>query len=113
MSGPECDPVRTFGTVGTVPDRMPQWGQPPSGEDLHALSLLVEQFGVTLHNSRLQATQLAAEQRMLQQEKLSTLGLIAGSLAHEIKNPLSTIKTITRVLSEDLDRPVRMRKTCG
>lgn len=79
-----------------------QWGQPPAEEDLSALSLLVEQFGITLHNSQLLALQVAAEHRVLQQEKLSTLGLIAGSLAHEIKNPLSSIKTITRVLAEDL-----------
>lgn len=79
-----------------------RWGQPPNDEDLHALSLLVEQFGVTLHNSQLQAMQAAAEHRVLQQEKLSALGLLAGSLAHEIKNPLSSIKTITRVLAEDL-----------
>ncbi|WP_010588368.1 sensor histidine kinase [Schlesneria paludicola] len=79
-----------------------RWGQPPSNEDLHALALLVEQFGVTLHNSRLMAIQVAAEHRVLQQEKLSTLGLIASSLAHEIKNPLSTIKTITRVMAEEL-----------
>ncbi len=78
------------------------WGQPPSDEDLHSLSLLVEQFGVTLHNSQLLALQVAAEHRVLQQDKLSTLGLLAGSLAHEIKNPLSSIKTITRVLAEEL-----------
>jgi signal transduction histidine kinase len=78
------------------------WGQPPGDEDLHALSLLVEQFGVTLHNSRLLAIQVAAEHRFLQQEKLSTLGLISSSLAHEIKNPLSSIKTIIQVLAEDL-----------
>ncbi len=79
-----------------------RWGQPPTDEDLHALSLLVEQFGVTVHNSKLLALQVAAEHRVLQQEKLSTLGLIAGSLAHEIKNPLSSIKTIARVLAEEL-----------
>lgn len=79
-----------------------QWGQPPNEEDLHALSLLVEQFGVTLQNSQLQAMQLAAEHRTLHQEKLSALGLLASSLAHEIKNPLSSIKTITQVLAEDL-----------
>jgi signal transduction histidine kinase len=79
-----------------------RWGQPPDDEDLHALSLLVEQFGVTLHNSQLLSMQVATEHRILQQEKLSTLGLLAGSLAHEIKNPLSSIKTITRVLAEEL-----------
>lgn len=79
-----------------------RWGQPPDDEDLHALLLLVEQFGVTLQNSRLQAMQAATEHRILQQEKLSALGLLAGSLAHEIKNPLSSIKTITQVLAEEL-----------
>jgi signal transduction histidine kinase len=78
------------------------WGQPPNDEDLHALSLLVEQFGVTLHNSQLQALQAAAEHQLAQQQKLSALGLLASSLAHEIKNPLSSIKTITRVMSEEL-----------
>lgn len=78
------------------------WGQPPSDEDLHALSLLVEQFGITLQNSHLYALQTEAEHRALQQQKLSALGLLAGSLAHEIKNPLSSIKTITQVLSEEL-----------
>jgi signal transduction histidine kinase len=48
------------------------------------------------------AAHVATEQRLLQQEKLSTIGLIASSLAHEIKNPLSSIKTIIRVLHEDL-----------
>ena len=79
-----------------------RWGQPPSDEDLHVLALLVEQFGITLHNSRLIAIQVATEHRFLQQEKMSTLGLIASSLAHEIRNPLSSIKTIIRVLAEDL-----------
>ena len=77
------------------------WGQPPTAEDLHSLSLLVEQFGITLHNSQLQLLQVAAEHRVFQQEKLSALGLLAGSLAHEIKNPLSSIKTITRVMVEE------------
>lgn len=79
-----------------------RWGQLPDEEDLHALLLLVEQFGVTVQNSRLQAMRAATEHRILQQEKLSALGLLAGSLAHEIKNPLSSIKTITRVLAEEL-----------
>ena len=79
-----------------------KWGQPPSDEDLTALSLLVEQFGITLQNSELIRLQAAADLQILQQQKMSALGLLAGSLAHEIKNPLSTIKTITHVLAEDL-----------
>lgn len=70
-------------------------------EELNALSLLVEQLGVTLQNADLQAARLEAERRAIQQEKLSSLGLIAGSIAHEIKNPLSSIKSIATVLAEE------------
>ncbi len=38
------------------------------------------------------------------QGHLAELGRLAGGLAHEIKNPLSTINLNLRLLSEDLDR---------
>jgi len=71
-------------------------------EELNALSLLVEQLGATIQNSDLQASRIEAEHRAVQQEKLSSLGLIAGSIAHEVKNPLSSIKAIATVLAEEL-----------
>ncbi len=73
-----------------------------SVEQLHALALLVDQFAVTLHNRHLEAARQTAERRAMQQEKLSVLGLMAGSLAHELKNPLSSMKTIASLLHEDL-----------
>lgn len=74
----------------------------PDDEQNSALVLLVEQLGVTLRAGRLQAERLAAERRALGQEKLSALGLLAGSIAHEVKNPLSSIKAIATVMAEDL-----------
>jgi signal transduction histidine kinase len=71
-------------------------------EQINAMIMLVEQLGITLNNSLLQADRLAAERRALQHDKLSTLGLITGSIAHEVKNPLSSIKTIASVLAEEL-----------
>jgi signal transduction histidine kinase len=73
-----------------------------SEEETNAVLLLVEQLAITLDNSVLQAERLAAERRAMQSEKLSALGLMASSIAHEVKNPLSAIKTIATVLSEDL-----------
>ncbi len=73
-----------------------------SDEEIHAVLLLVEQLAVTRDNSALQAERLDAERRAAQAEKLSMLGLLASSIAHEIKNPLSAIKTIAAVLAEDL-----------
>ena len=40
-----------------------------------------------------------------QKEHLAELGTLTGGLAHEIKNPLSTIKVNLQLLSEDLDTP--------
>jgi len=73
-----------------------------SQEEAIVVMMLVEQLGLMLHNSSLQAERLIAKRRALQNEKLSTLGLLAGSIAHEIKNPLSSIKTLATVMAEDL-----------
>jgi signal transduction histidine kinase len=73
-----------------------------SEEETNAIVLLVEQLAITLDNSVLQAERLAAERKAMESEKLSALGLLASSIAHEVKNPLSAIKTIATVLFEDL-----------
>lgn len=73
-----------------------------SEESLSSLVLLLEQFAVTLHNRGVEEQRSMAERRMMQQEKLSVLGLIAGSLAHELRNPLSSMRTIATLLAEDL-----------
>jgi signal transduction histidine kinase len=76
--------------------------QQPTEEEINTLILLVEQLAGAMNNSMLQAERMHAERRALQNEKLSTLGLLAGSIAHEVKNPLSSIKTIASVLVEQL-----------
>ncbi len=49
------------------------------------------------------AKQLAAERRARTAERLAELGAMTGGLAHEIKNPLSTIGLNAQLLSEGLD----------
>jgi signal transduction histidine kinase len=44
-----------------------------------------------------------AERRARESERLAELGTLTSGLAHEIKNPLSTIKLNLQLLSEDLD----------
>ncbi len=82
-------------------------GSPTSGdrlsdEQLNTLTLLADQFAAVVHNRQLENARQTAERRAVQQEKLSTLGLVAGSLAHELRNPLSSIRTIATLLGEDL-----------
>jgi signal transduction histidine kinase len=91
-------PIKGLILIGTFP-----WRRQLGEEQLSLLLLLMEQFGSTIHNTQLLAERQAAERRAYQNEKLAMLGLLAGSLAHEIKNPLSSIKTIAAVVSEQLE----------
>lgn len=82
-------------------------GTPISGdrltdEQLNATSILVDQLAATVHNRQLETARQSAERRAVQQEKLSVLGLLSGSLAHELRNPLSSMRTIATLLREDL-----------
>jgi signal transduction histidine kinase len=45
----------------------------------------------------------ALERRAVQAERLAEIGSLTGGLAHEIKNPLSTVQLNLQLLREDLD----------
>ena len=81
-----------------------------SEEQRSSLSLLFEQFAATLFNRMVEQDRLRAERQAAQQEKLAVLGMMSGSLAHEIRNPLSSIRTIASLLREDLvDQPAQVK----
>lgn len=48
------------------------------------------------------ARMIAAERRAQQNERLAELGTLTGGLAHELKNPLSTIQLNLQLLLEDI-----------
>ncbi len=80
-----------------------------NSEQLISLSLLFEQFAATIHNRNVELARLRAERISMQKDKLSVLGLIAGSLAHEIRNPLSSMRTITSLMLEECGESRQMQ----
>lgn len=70
--------------------------------ELEAVRLVVRQLAATLAQRRLLTARLAEARRVEEQERLGMLGLISASLAHEIKNPLSSMKALAQALREDL-----------
>ncbi len=71
-------------------------------EQMISIALLCDQLAATIGNKNEAMRRFQVERRMMQNEKLSTLGLIASSLAHELRNPLSSIRTIASLTMEEL-----------
>jgi len=69
--------------------------------ELEAIALVLRQLGTVLTVRRLARERLEAERRLLDAERLSMLGLVAASLAHELKNPLSSIKALAQSVREE------------
>jgi signal transduction histidine kinase len=71
-------------------------------EEEEMLLILINQIVTALENTRLAREKFAIERRMYENEKLSSLGRLSASIAHEVKNPLSSIKTIAQVMKEEI-----------
>ena len=52
------------------------------------------------------------EREFLQSQKLAALGVMAGGIAHEIKNPLTVCSSLAQFLLDD-DRSPEFRRDCG
>jgi signal transduction histidine kinase len=65
------------------------------------LELLANQVAIAIDDSRLVAENVRLEVELAERERLATLGQMAATVAHEIKNPLSAIKSIAQVMRED------------
>ncbi len=66
-------------------------------------ALLLPLWGLYRRRRRLRLR--AAEARARHAERLAYVGTLAGGLAHEIKNPLSTLTLNLQLLQEDWQRP--------
>lgn len=56
---------------------------------------------VAIQNARLYSRVFASEENLRKNEKLTTLGLLAAEIAHEIRNPLTVIKLLFESLELD------------
>ena len=70
-------------------------------ENLEQLMLIASQISSAMAKAELIQEKLQMERKMYENEKLSSLGRLSTSVAHEVKNPLSSIKAIVQVLKED------------
>jgi signal transduction histidine kinase len=65
------------------------------------LEMLAGQVAIAVEDSRLVEENVRLERRISQSERLAALGRMAATVAHEVRNPLSAIKSIAQVMRED------------
>jgi signal transduction histidine kinase len=71
-------------------------------EDVRSvLEILAGQVAIAIEDSRLTEENVRLERKLTERERLAILGQMAATVAHEIKNPLSAIKSIAQVMGED------------
>jgi signal transduction histidine kinase len=83
-----------------------------SGEQIAALEILADRLAAALELCRLIAEKINLERELAAKEKMAFLGEMAARIAHNVKNPLSSMKTIVQVMEEDESIPEKARGDC-
>jgi signal transduction histidine kinase len=84
-----------------------------TGETTAALEFLAEQLPAMLDLCRLIEEKVRLERELAERERLALLGQMAASVSHNLRNPLSSMKTVLQVQLENPDLPVDMRRDCS
>ncbi len=74
-----------------------------SHEDIGLLSTLANQTAIAIENARLYEDLKRSKSYIRRADRLASLGTLTAGLAHEIRNPLVAIKTLTQLLPERLE----------
>ena len=97
--GGELSGLLAFQTSGTG-------GGYQEGE-MEGICLVLRQLATSLEVRRLMEARLSDERRQAERERLGMLGLVSASLAHELGNPLSSMKALAQTVQEELAKENR------
>lgn len=79
-----------FGVLAVFLERIHRFDD----DEKRACAILANLGAVALQNARLYTRVFQSEEKLRKNEQLTTLGLLAAEIAHEIRNPLTVIKLL-------------------
>jgi signal transduction histidine kinase len=88
---------RGFVAVGRTPTTLPL-----TEEASEQLVIMASRISSAMARAKMIQEKLQLQRRLYAKEKLTSLGQLAASMAHEVRNPLSSIKSLVQCLAEDL-----------
>ena len=110
-TGTHCVPISRGGESIAFLDVLSTSGS-ISGEQLAALEMLASRLAGALELCRLIGEKVSLERELAAKEKMAFLGEMAARIAHNVKNPLSGMKTIAQLMEEDASLPETTRRDC-
>jgi signal transduction histidine kinase len=84
-----------------------------TGEVSAALQIVGEQLPAAIDLCRLIGEKLRLERELAERERFALVGQMAASISHNLRNPLSSMKTVLQVLLEKPDLPQDVRADCS
>jgi signal transduction histidine kinase len=97
LAAPMLFEGEVMGVLSIYTDRMRLFDD----DEKRLCSALASLGAVALQNSRLYARVFMSEESLRKNERLTTLGLLAAEIAHEIRNPLTVLKLLQGGLGLD------------
>ena len=84
-----------------------------TGETSAALEFLAEQLPGSVDLCRLIGEKLQLERELAERERMAGLGQMAASVSHNLRNPLSSMKTVLQVQLENPGLPLDAKRDCA
>lgn len=84
-----------------------------TGETSAGLEFLAEQLPAMMDLCRLIGEKVRLERELAERERLALLGQMAASVSHNLRNPLSSMKTVLQVQLENPGLPFDVRHDCA
>jgi two-component system sensor histidine kinase HydH len=103
--------VKNRETIGTL--EAASTGVYLTGETTGALEFLAEQLPALIDLARLIEEKLLLERELSERERMALVGQMAARVSHNLRNPLSSMKTILQVQIENPALPGSLKQDCA